>query len=67
LFLHVMADITNPADGKFVVIENGQRVTAPLEKEQAEAEAAKRNRIAESSGQPVPENRRAQVKQNLCG
>jgi hypothetical protein len=62
-----MADITNPADGKFVVIENGQRVTAPLEKEQAEAEAAKRNRVAESSGQPVPENRRAQVKQNLCG
>lgn len=61
-------NVTNPADGKFVVIENGQRVTAPMDtKEQADAEAAKRNRVAESGGQPVPENRRAAVKQNLCG
>jgi hypothetical protein len=63
-----MADITNPADGKFVVVENGQRVTAPLDtKEQADAEAKKRNQVAESGGTPVPENRRAQVKQNLFG
>lgn len=63
-----MADITNPADGKFVVVENGQRVTAPMDtKEQADAEAKKRNQVAESGGQPVPENRRAQVKQNLFG
>jgi hypothetical protein len=63
-----MADITNPADGKFVVVENGQRVTAPMDtKEQADAEAKKRNQVAESGSQPVPENRRAQVKQNLFG
>lgn len=61
-------NITNPADGKFVVIENGQRVTAPMDtRVQAEAEAAKRNRVAESGGQRVPENRQAQVKQNICG
>ena len=58
----------NPADGKFVVVEGGQRVTAPLDtKEQADTEAAKRNRVAESSGQPAPESRRAAVKQNLLG
>ena len=58
----------NPADGKFVVVEGGQRVTTPLDtREQADAEAAKRNRVAESSGPPVPENRRAAVKQNLFG
>lgn len=63
-----MNDVNNPADGKYVVVENGHRVTAPLDtKEQADAEAKKRNQVAESSGQPVPENRRAQVKQNLCG
>ena len=63
-----MNNVTNPADGKFVVVENGQRVTAPLEtKEQAEAEAKKRNQVAESTGQPVPENRRAQVRQNILG
>lgn len=63
-----MNDVNNSADGKFVVIEGGQRVTAPMEtREQAEAEAKKRNQVAESQGQPVPENRRAQVKQNLMG
>jgi hypothetical protein len=63
-----MNNVANPADGKFVVVENGQRVTAPLEtKDQADAEAKKRNQVAESAGQPVPENRRAQVKQNLFG
>jgi hypothetical protein len=63
-----MENVNAPADGKFVVVENGQRVTAPLPtKEQADAEAAKRNRVAESGGQPVPENRRAQVKQNIFG
>ncbi len=62
-----MSNPTNPNDGKHVVIENGQRVTVPLEKEQAEAEAQRRNKVNESTGQKVPENRRAQVKQNLCG
>ena len=63
-----MSNATNPADGKFVVIENGQRVTAPQNtKEQAEAEARKRNQVSESGGKPLPENRRAHVKQNLMG
>jgi len=62
-----MSNPNNPNDGKYVVIENGQRVTTPVEKEKAEDEAQKRNKLAESSGQPVPENKRAQVKQNLCG
>lgn len=64
-----MSNPANPADGKFVVIEGGQRVTQPMDtKEQAEAEAQKRQQVAESSsGQTVPENRRPQVKQNLFG
>ena len=62
-----MNDVTNPADGKHVVIQNGVRVTAPLEsKEAAEAEALRRNKLAESSGSPLPENKRAAVRQNLC-
>lgn len=60
-------EATNPTDGQYVVVEGGQRVTGIMSKEQAEAAAAKRNQLAESSGQQVPENRRAQVKQNLCG
>lgn len=64
-----MDNVNNQGDGKSVVIENGQRVTPSMEKEQAEAEAQRRNaqRVAESGGQPVPENRKAQVKQNLFG
>ena len=62
-----MNDVNNPADGTFVVVEGGRRVTGPQTKEQAEAEAQKRNQLAEAQGQPVPENRRAAVKQNLMG
>jgi hypothetical protein len=62
-----MENVNNPTDGKFVVIQNGQRVTAPVSQHEAASEAAKRNQLAESNGQPVPENRRAAVKQNLCG
>ena len=63
-----MSEALNPTDGKFVVVENGQRVTAPLDtKAQADAEAAKRNQLAESAGTPVPEGKGAQVKQNLFG
>lgn len=62
-----MENVNNPGDGKFVVVEDGQRVTPALDtREQAEAEAQKRNRVAESGGQK-PENRRAEVKQNLFG
>ena len=63
-----MENVTNPSDGKYVVIENGQRVTAPTsDLREAQAEADRRNRLAESSGQPVAENKRAAVKQNLMG
>jgi len=36
-------------------------------KDAAEAEALRRNKLAESSGNPVPEGQRATVKQNLFG
>lgn len=63
-----MENVTNPADGQHVVIQNGQRVTAPMEsKAAADAEAARRNKLAESTGTTVPEHQRATVKQNLCG
>jgi hypothetical protein len=56
----------NPADGKFVVIEQGQRVTGPLDtKEQAQSEADKRNKLNEARGQT--EGAQAKVKQNLFG
>ena len=56
---------TNPADGKFIVVENGQRVTGPLSQQEAKAEAERRNRVHEQQGQ---ENKQpAQVKQNLLG
>lgn len=58
---------TNPADGKFVVIQGGQRVTAPMEsQDQAQAEADRRNKLNEGRGQ-VKETAPAQVKQNLFG
>jgi hypothetical protein len=63
-----MKPATENADGKFVVIQNGQRVTAPTPNQQeAQQEADRRNRMVESTGQPVPEGRQAQVKQNLFG
>ena len=57
----------NPADGKHVVIQNGQRVTGPTSQQEAQAEANRRNKLAESDGKAVPETKRAQVKQNLFG
>ena len=63
-----MENVANPADGKYVVIENGQRVTAPTPNlAEAQAEADRRNRLAESSGQAASEPKRATVKQNLFG
>jgi hypothetical protein len=62
-----MSNPTNPADGQYVVVENGQRVSMPMTKEQAETEAQKRNQLAESGGTTIPEHRKAQVKQNLFG
>jgi hypothetical protein len=62
-----MQNPANPADGQKVVIQNGQRVTGALSEQEAQAEAARRNKLAESSGQPVPEGQGAQVKTNLFG
>ena len=62
-----MENPTNPADGKHVVIQNGQRVTGPTTQQEAQAEANRRNKLAESSGKSVPEQKQAQVKQNLFG
>ena len=62
-----MSNPNNPNDGKHVVIQNGQRVTVPTSQEEAQRKADEINRLNEGKGQAVPENRRAQVKQNLCG
>lgn len=56
------------SDGEYVVIQGGQRVTAPTPSQQeAQQEADKRNQLAESSGKPVAEQQKAQVKRNLMG
>lgn len=53
------------ADGKFVVIENGQRVTSPLTEEEANAEAEKRKAaIQEKQGESAA---KVEVKRNLFG
>lgn len=62
-----MQTAQNPTDGQKVVIQNGQRVTGTMSEHDANAEAQRRNRIAESGGQQVPEGQRATVKTNLCG
>jgi len=55
----------NEGDGKFVVVENGQRVS-DLHGSQAEAlkEAEKRKKLSETSGEKAPT---VEVKQNLFG
>lgn len=63
-----MQNPTNPADGKFVVIQNGQRVTdATTNQTEAQQEADRRNQVLEQAGQPVREGQHAQVKQNIFG
>lgn len=64
-----MSTISNKTgDGDYVVIQNGQRVTAATPSQQeAQQEADRRNKLVESNGQPVPEQQKAQVKRNLCG
>ena len=55
----------NEGDGKFVVVENGQRVS-DLHDSQAQAlkEAESRKKLAESGGDKTPT---VEVKQNLFG
>lgn len=63
-----MDKATESGDGQFVVIQNVQRVTKTTPNQQeAQNEANRLNKLNEGSGQPVPENKRAAVKQNLCG
>ena len=57
---------TNTADGKKVVIQNGQRVTPAIDEQAAQQEAARRNKLQEAAGQKN-ENSQAQVKTNLYG
>ena len=67
LLLQTVVKFMNETDKKFIVIENGQRVTGPVTQQEAQAEANRRNKLAESTGKPVPEQKQAQVKQNLFG
>lgn len=63
-----MKDVNNSGDGKFVVIQNGARVTAPTENQQeAQQEADRRNKLVETQTGAIPEKRRAEVKRNLLG
>lgn len=65
--VNAMETVNNP-DGKYVVIQNGQRVTAPTGNlDEAQREADRHNKLSESSGQPVPEAKRAAVKTNIMG
>jgi len=56
------------ADGKFIVIQKGQRVTAPTANQQeAQQEADRLNRLQEATGKPAAESQKATVKRNLMG
>jgi hypothetical protein len=57
----------NEADGKQVVIQGGQRVTGPLSQHEAESEVARRTKLMESTGKPIPEDKRPLIKTNLFG
>lgn len=50
-------------DKKFVVVENGQRVTLAVSAAQAAEEAARRKKLNESQGNA----QKVEVKQNLMG
>lgn len=55
----------NEGDGKFVVVENGQRVSDLHDsQDQALKEAEKRKKLSENQGDKAPT---VQVKQNLLG
>ncbi len=57
--------MSNNADGKHVVIENGQRVSETMDKKKAEEEVAKRKSVSESGGSKGSKN--VEVKTNLYG
>jgi hypothetical protein len=62
-----MNNPNNPADGKQVVIQGGQRVTGPLSQQEAEAEVARRTKLMETAQQQIPEDKRPLIKTNLFG
>jgi len=62
-----MSNPQNPADGKHVVIQNGQRASKTMTEEDAQREAKRLNRVNESQGTEATEGQRATVKTNLYG
>lgn len=63
-----MSNPMNTADGKFVVIQNGQRVTETIESQRkAQEEADRRNKLNEATGQVADSKKKAVVMRNLCG
>ncbi len=58
----------HPDDGKFVVVQGGQRVSELQPNEQQALEEAKKlNRLKESQGPAAKAQPPAEVKQNLYG
>ena len=61
-----MNNAQNNTDGQYIVIQNGQRVTAPTPSQQeAQQEADKRNKLLENEGAATKQ--KAEVKRNLFG
>lgn len=60
-----MSDPNKTADKTHVVIQDGRRVSGPLNEQEAKQEAERRNRLLETQGKPT--SGKAQVKQNLLG
>jgi len=63
--------MAHPDDGKFVVVQGGQRVSGQLHEKQeaakAEAETVTKKRPVVEAGQPVAESQPVKVVQNLYG
>jgi pyrimidine deaminase RibD-like protein len=63
--------MTHPDDGKFVVVQGGQRVSGQLHEKQdtakAEAEALQKKRPVVEAGQGAPAPEAPKVVQNLYG
>lgn len=58
----------HPSDGKFVVVQGGQRISDLHESEQqAIAEADRLRKLAESQGAPKTESEPVKVVKNLYG
>ena len=63
--------MAHPDDGKFVVVQGGQRVSGQLHEKkdtaQAEATAVEKKRPVQETEQPVAESQPVKVVQNLYG